>query len=316
MTCHQVQTSLSLYLYGELDFAQEDALERHLQECALCQRALAREKELHAALNSERLDVPFDLLSDCRRDLRLALHADGDRMATRKWWTRILPAGFGITRWSAQIALASFLVFIGFGAARFVDSGGTRAISTNTVTAMGLWDPSTARVRDIEPTGQDRVRIIVDRVQQQELTGKLDDDAVRQLLLAAMHDASDPSVRVDSVQIMQRQGGNDVRDALLNSAESDPNAAVRVKALEGLRQFTDDATVRTAVESIVKQDSSPEVRSEAIDVLLTPENSIRILTPDVVMTLQDLINSGHQDDYVRSRSLQVLRAFSVSNPVY
>jgi hypothetical protein len=91
---------------------------------------------------------------------------------------------------------------------------------------------------------------------------------------------------------------------------------VRVKALEGLRHFTDEPAVRKVVENIVKRDNSPEVRSEAIDVLLAPETSVRILTPDVVTTLQDLITSQHQDDYVRSRSLQVLRALSISNPVY
>jgi HEAT repeat protein len=181
---------------------------------------------------------------------------------------------------------------------------------------MGLWDPSTAHVRDIQATGQGGVRIILDRVQQQEVTGKLDDDTVRQILLAAMQDATDPSVRVDSVQMLEHQSGSDVRDALLNSAKSDPNAAVRVKALEGLRQFTDDRAVRAAIENIVKQDSSPEVRSEAIDVLLAPATSVRVLTPDVITTLQELINSERQDDYVRSRSLDVLRGLNGSNPVF
>jgi hypothetical protein len=316
MTCQQVQTSLSLYLYGELDFAQEDALERHLQACAFCQRALAREKDWHATLNSERRDVPFEILSDCRGNLRTALRAERTGTNTRGWWTRILPGGFSVTAWSAQLALASFLVFIGFAGARFLDSSGTRAFSADRIGRMGLWDPSTARVRDIQPSGQDGVRIILDRVQQQEVTGRLDDDTVRRLLLAAMQDAIDPSVRVDSVQILQHETGSDVRDALLNSAKSDPNAAVRVKALEGLRQFTEDRTVRVAIENIVKQDNSPEVRCEAIEVLLAPENSVRILTPDVITTLQDLSNSQRQDDYVRSRSLQVLRALSVSTPIY
>ena len=62
MTCQQVQKDLSLYLYGELDFAREEELETHLSECAFCQRALAREKEWHTAANAERMDVPLDLL--------------------------------------------------------------------------------------------------------------------------------------------------------------------------------------------------------------------------------------------------------------
>ena len=44
MTCQDVQSSLSLYLYGELDFAQEEEVENHLADCAACQLSLAREK--------------------------------------------------------------------------------------------------------------------------------------------------------------------------------------------------------------------------------------------------------------------------------
>ena len=60
MTCHQVQLSLSLYLYAELDFSQEEELERHLSECDLCKRALDREKAWHSALKAENADVPLE----------------------------------------------------------------------------------------------------------------------------------------------------------------------------------------------------------------------------------------------------------------
>ena len=44
MTCAEVQAALSLYLYGELDFANEEAVESHIDECPFCQLALNREK--------------------------------------------------------------------------------------------------------------------------------------------------------------------------------------------------------------------------------------------------------------------------------
>ena len=117
-------------------------------------------------------------------------------------------------------------------------------------------------------------------------------------------------------QVLQHQPGVDVRDALLGSARTDSNAAVRIKALEGLRQFTDDPVVRHEIESIVKEDSNPEVRSEAIDILLPAELPTQVLAPDVLTTLQEIVNSERQDDYVHSRSLQVLRTLGASAPVY
>jgi hypothetical protein len=315
MTCPQVQTSLSLYLYGELDFAQEEAVERHLEACALCQRALSREKEWHASLNAERQDVPYDFLSECRRDLGIALKADGGAVEGPRWWRRLLPTGFSATRWSAQLAVASFLVFVGFFAARLMDSGRVPRLSNGNVTQMSLADISGARVRDIQSTGQNRVRIVLDRVQQQEISGRVDDDPVRQLLLAAVHDPTDPEIRVDSVEILQHQTGNDVRDALVNTAKNDSNAAVRIKALEGLRQFTSDPATRQAIELVLKRDNNPDVRSEAINVLLPADRPVGI-TPDIITTLQDIMNSERENDYVRSRSLEVLRAMNISSPVY
>jgi hypothetical protein len=317
MTCHQVQTNLSLYLYAELPFDQEEALEQHLEECAFCQRTLAREKELHARLNAERRDVSFELLSECRRDLRTAVEAEkrwGQRIGKSNW--RAWFSAISATRWSSQLAMASFLVFAGFMAARLVDSGRIGGFSAGSANEMGLINPENARVRDIQRAGDHDVRIVLDRVQQQEVTGSLNDVMVRHLLLAAMQDSNDPGIRVYSVQMLQHDSGDDVRDALLASANRDSNAAVRIKALEGLRQFTTDRTVRVAIESIVKHDASPEVRSEAIDVLLASQSPVPVLTPDILKTLQDVLSSEREDDYVRSRSAAVLRAVGAPSPVY
>lgn len=316
MTCQQVQTNLSLYVYGELDFAQEEAFERHLESCALCQRALNREKEWHAVVNTERQDVSFELLSECRRNLRVKVRSGQPFESRSAWWARLFPSGISATRWSAQIAAASFLVFAGFTAARWMDSGRLPAAANSAVARMGLLNAPNTHIRDIEPTGQNSVRIILDRVQQQEVTGNLEDDVVRQLLLAAMQDSSNPGIRVDSVEILQHQTGNDVRDALINTAKSDSNAAVRMKALEGLRQFANDGTTREAVEFVLKHDNNADVRSEAIDILVPVDLPAPIITPDVLKTLQDILNTEQQNDYVRSRSLQVLRAMNVSGPVY
>jgi hypothetical protein len=304
-----------LYLYGELDFAQEEGLERHLEDCAFCQRALAREKEWHAAMSAEREDAPFELLSECRRDLRLALHKDGAAGARRRWWERLFPTGFSATRWSAQIAVASFLVFAGFTAARLMDSGRLPSFSDGSMAQMGMFDPSKARVRDIQPDGQNGVRIVVDRVQQQEITGNLDDEKVRRLLLVAMQDPTDPGIRVDSVEALQHETGSDIRDALLNTVKHDANAAVRIKALQGLGQFASDPQTREAIEYVLKHDNNADVRSEAIDMLV-PADHVVLLTPDVLTTLQGILSAEHENDYVRSRSAQVLRALNASGPVY
>ncbi len=313
MTCHDVQLQLSLYLYGELDFAAEERVENHLSECAFCQRAFAREKTWHTAASAEHRDVSLDLLAECRRELRtlIATEAAAGKRSSRKSWQWPSALRVSFTPWSYRLAAASFLVFVGFAAGRFVQGLGSG--SDMNLNQAGMFDPST-RIRDIQADGPGRVRIVLDQVKQREVVGNANDQNVRQWLLVAIQDPSDPGIRVDSMDMLSKQTGTDVRDALLGRIQRDPNAAVRLKALESVRPFASDATTRSVLRSVLEHDTDPNVRSEAIDVL-APVNQKPELTPELAMTLQNLVRSEN-DDYVRERCLQLLRAINAPTDVY
>ncbi len=320
MTCQQVQTNLSLYLYGELDFGQEEEVEQHLSGCAFCQRALGREKEWHTVLNSQRMDVPLDLLAECRRELRNSLTAFRGEKTRRPWFPRpwfrwVNSLGFSATRWSMRVALASLLVMIGFSAGRWIDRNGMAGSELGGTSNMGLLSGPGARIRDIQASDNGGVRIIVDQVRTREITGRAEDDDVRQLLLAAMRDPSDPGIRVDSAEILKGQDGADVRDALLYSVRHDANAAVRLKALEGLRGFSADSAARDTLKFVLEHDGNPEVRSEAIDVL-APAGRPVSFNPELALTLQQVMRSEREDDYVRMRCMQLLAGMKASLDIY
>ncbi len=313
MNCRQVQTNLSLYLYGELDFAQEEALEQHLDGCAFCQRALGREKEWHGALHAEHADVPLSLLSGCRRDLSRAVGVlDNGANQQPSWWTWVKGFGFARTRWSMRLAAASFLVFAGFSAAQFLDRTGG---SWSLVQQMGLVTSPVMHVRDIQPDGKDSVRLIIDQVTEHAISGRVDDGQIRRLLLSAIEDPTDPGLRVYSLEVLKGQRGGDVRDVLLKSARRDPNAAVRLKALEGLRQFSPDASTVETLKYVLEHDDNPGVRSEAIDMLVPAGQTLQ-LTPGLAGTLQEIMRSEGEDDYVRTRCMQMLRQMNAPINVY
>ncbi|MBV8811274.1 MAG: HEAT repeat domain-containing protein [Acidobacteriaceae bacterium] len=316
MTCREARLNLSLYLYGELDFAREEAFEQHLSSCALCQRAFAREKAWHTSLNSERRDVDVDLLMECRQDLRVAL-AQRKKERSLSWLMRWMePSRWPAGRWSVRLALASFLVFLGFSASRWMERAGLAESGFGGGSLMSVLNPATARVRDIQPDGQNGVRIIVDQVKEREITGSPEDDSIRRLLVAAMNESLDPGIRVDSAEMLRNQAGErDVRDALLNSVRKDPNAAVRLKALEALRRFSSDPATRDTLAFVLQHDDNPGVRSEAIDILAPAGQKIDI-TPDLALTLQSILRSEPEDDYVRNRCLQVLQRMNASGDVY
>jgi hypothetical protein len=312
MTCHDVQLQLSLYLYGELNFESEEALESHLNDCAFCQRALAREKLWHTAAASEQRDVPLDLLAQCRQDLRNAIAGEDETSqlpAMKSWdWRslfRISP-----TPWSYQIAAASFLVFVGFGAARLLDH--YRPATVSNIQEAGLLN--TTKIRDIEPNGAGGVRIVLDQTNQREITGTLQDPSVRQWLFLAIQDPTDPGIRVDSVEILGSQEGAEVRNALLERIERDSNAVVRLKALDSIRRFAQDPATRNVLRSVLEHDSDPTVRLQAIDVLAPPNQKLQ-LSPELATTLQTLMRS-ESDDYIRERCVQLLRAMNAPMNAY
>lgn len=313
MTCDECQRNVSLYLYGELDFAQEEALEQHLEQCASCRQFLAREKTWHTSLNSTRRDAPLELLAQCRRELSVAITQKAEEQKARRLFWRNWTEPF-TGRWSLGLALASFLVFIGFTSARWIDHHGLALGTENSGTSeMSLVNPP--RIRDIQPDGHNQVRILFDQVNQRAVTGTPEDQTVRRLLLAAMQDTTDPGIRVDSVEVLKGQNGDDVRDALLKTVRQDPNAAVRLKALESLRPFASEPETRDALKFVLQHDANADVRSEAIDVL-APVGPNLDVTPDLAITLQEIMRSEQENDYVRARCLQVLRSVNAPLDIY
>ncbi len=316
MNCQEVHNNLSLYLYGELDFAAEAELEQHLSECAQCEHALGREKAWHSAVKSEQIDVPLDLLAQCRQELAEAIPRRGkqSKFALLDRFRFAGPFGLAVSGWSLGIAAASLLVLVGFTAGRWVDRHGVPGIRSG-ISEASLFDPTTERIRDIQPSDNDRVRIVVDQMKEQAITGRLDDRGVRRWLLVAAKDPTDPAIRVDSVELLKNQSGNDVRDALLDCVRNDPNAGVRLKALDGLRQFRDDPATQETVKFVLEHDYDPGVRSEAIDVLV-PYREKTNFSPELADILEQIVRSGQADDYVHMRCVHTLREMKASTDVY
>ena len=304
MNCADIQRRFSLYLYGELDFAAEELVETQL--------AFVREKTWHTAATSEHRDVSLDLLSQCRQDLRSVIRTEvpGGPAPWHFRWPEALR--ISPTRWSYQLAVASFLVSVGYTGGRFLDKLGVAPSSSIAVGNADL-GPFT-RVRDVQPAGQDRVRILLDQVSPRELIGSRNDQDVKRWLLVGLQDTADPGIRVDSLEMLNGQQGVDVRDALLGRIQHDPNSAVRLKAVQSIRRFVNDRAVRNGIRSALEHDEDPAVRSAAIDVL-APADGAGQISPELAQTLQVLAHSEH-DDYVRGRCLELLHVIDRPGGVY
>ena len=301
MNCKSVRQRLPLYLYGELGFDEEELVEQHMDECAGCRRELERETAMHQAVDRAGVEPPAGLLERCRLDLPQTLrHASRSDPGGASWLDRLravfrTPAGPAAAWFKPAGAVA--LVAVGFFAARF--------------TAAPPWplapsDPITMRVRYLEPSPSGEIRVVVDETRQRVFSGTLEDESIRQLLLAAARDPADAGIRAESVDLLRsRPRSEEVRRALLYALQNDPNDGVRLKALEGLKSYAADAESREVFSHVLLTVNNPGVRTMAIDLLVTSDQQ------DVVETLQRLLRR-EDNSYVRLRSQEALRNMNAS----
>ncbi len=295
MSCDWVQSVLSLFLYGELTFEEEEAVHGHLAACEGCRRALQREEALHAALDGAEKAPPAGLLAECRLKLSQSL----DRRSSRGWLGRLWdwtgqPLSPALLRPAGAIAL----VALGFFTARLLPTGTAR------VPVQRI--PVATQVRYLEPEPSGGVRIVVDETRERVLSGGLGEAPIQRLLLQAAQNPLDPGLRLDSLDMLGRQGDSPVvRNALVEALRNDSNAGVRLKAIEALKPYGADPKVRTALAQALLTDDNVGVRTQAIDLLVQHKG------PALVGTLQELM-AREQDSYIRQRCEQTLEEMNAS----
>jgi hypothetical protein len=254
------------------------------------------------------------LLEDCRADLMAAVAGGAPRMtAQRKGpWTLFLEAlastfsGMGRLR---QPLGATVLIALGFMAAKITPGnfasirGGasTRGVSTASMTPDDVF----STVRSVQPDSSGRVQISFDETHRRVVEGRMDDQSIQRLLLAASHEEN-PAVRVESMDILKTSASSSlVRDALLNALANDPVARVRLKALEGLKPISTDPEVRKTLAQVLLTDDNAAVRMQVVDLLVAHRDD------SVVGTLQSLMQR-EDNGYVRLKCEKALKELNAS----
>jgi hypothetical protein len=334
--CDGVRDRLALLLYGELSFDEEERVELHVDSCANCRAALARQKAVHAAIDSVEVTASPALLARCREEFFETLHMQESALshavgahasereperdaAGESWWSQFL-SSFDL-KWNAhwnttwmRPAGALALLAIGFIAARLTPTSFLNGGAGANYSAMDLAHLGPDQIRNVQADASGRVNIVINQNTQRTVSGNLQDAMIRNLLVAAAKQSSDPGLRAETVTILVNGAGlADVRDALVFALENDQNTVVRWRAMEGLKSYTHDPSVQTALAQVLLQDMNPGMRTQAID-LLTPETG-PAMNRQVVGVLQQMV-SREDDAYVRQRAQKMLEAVRASAGVY
>ncbi len=306
MTCESVVQSIPLYFYGELSPAEEDRIEQHLHECASCAREMERQRALAVQLDGHEAEAPAGLLEECRADLMAAIQGGaGAPERTPGAWRLFLNAVHeSFSGWSRlrQPAAALALLAIGFFGARFTSKPSPGAESS---VAPAPSDQVFATVRSVQPSPSGGVQISFDETRRRVVSGPMDDQNIRRLLLTAARE-DNPAVRVESVDLLKsHSGSSEVRDALLNAVAHDPNPGVRLKAVEGLKPLAAEPDVRKVLAQVLLSDDNPAIRMQVVDLLVEHRDD------RVVGVLQDLMQREN-NEAVRLKSEKVLKEMNAS----
>jgi hypothetical protein len=328
LNCADTRMLFALLLYGELSFDEEERVDAHLDGCADCRAALERERSLHAAFDGVAVEPAASLLRECRTELAAALQLEQAREqpllrarrsrdrdgSPARWWDQFanMLTGASLLRPAGAVALVA-LGFLGARLTPLLNGGPGENLLTGASQA-GI----AARVSDVETQADGSVRIVVDETRKKTISGNLDDQRIRTLLLEAVRDPSNPGLRADSVaQLSRRAQSAEIRSALVWLVGHDQNDGVRLKAMEGLKAFATDPDVRGALSQALLHDANPGVRTQAIDMLIPglDDPSFPDIDRDMIGTLQELMLRENNPS-VRQRGQRVLEAINASAEMY
>lgn len=306
MTCDSVLKSIPLYFYGELTPAEEEGMEQHLHECAACGREMERQRALAVIADRHQAEMPAGLLEECRADLMAAIQggAGAPERGPGPWRLFLNAVSESLSGWSRfrQPVGALALLAVGFLAARVT-------IKPAGVTESGVVpapsDQVFSTVRSVQPNPSGGVQISYDETRRHTVSGAMDDDNIRRLLLSAARE-DNPAVRVESVDVLKSQSGSsEVRDALLNAVAHDPNPGVRLKAVEGLKPLATEPDVRKVLAKVLLSDDNPAIRMQVVDLLVEHRDDA------IVGVLQGLMQKEN-NHYVRLKSEKALKEMNAS----
>ena len=315
MKCENAQQNIILAQYGELPDELQFPLEQHLGTCEDCRR----EWNAYLALNEELALTPMmepspNLLAASRMRLDEAL----DSLPPRSISQRFFGNAF---RWLGFLqgapALATLLLGVGFLGGNFIAryQAAHAPQLPRPVILSNAANGAIASVSGIVQTpNSELVQVKYNRLVPETVQGSLDDPQIRQLLMLGTKLATNNDVHADSVALLASEcraghscdvgddGTNQIRSTLVSSLRTDKNAAVRLKALNGLEPYVaQDEHVRDAVLDALLYDRSAEVRTQAIS-MLTPvqaDSSVR----QVLRT----VSSQDVNPAIRNASFQVLQ---------
>ncbi len=264
-TCQEISSLFVFYLCHEVDEKERVAVEKHVAGCESCRAQLLEEQNFAQAI--ETLPQPADQLDNVGDLLFPSAAANWRKNSTiwripRQETKSCGSGGFACLMimhpaWSGA-ALVALGLILGTQSGRWTSnrnesSGLEQALyvcPSAQITDEQLAKMAVAGINfsPQDSNGVQNVRLQLNAEQPVTLSGNLDDSDVRRVVTYVVRngDLWDCGLRLDCLDVLRSHAQDkEVRAALLEVARKDQNPAVRLKALEALRDASNDRHTAT-----------------------------------------------------------------------
>jgi hypothetical protein len=288
---HIKEPDLLLYALNDLSEGDKDKIDRHLDRCDECKRALEAITDWHSLLS--RIEKPRPDQAALKRSRNVVTHAiekkasvpaEGRRSGKRAVVFQIL----------LRPAAAVAILFLGILLGRSMNG------SSGSDTPLRSIENAVPISRfDVFP-GADRggrIEIHFQSMQKNIISGDINDPEILVALSYMLVNEPRDNIRLKAIDLLKPYASNSgVQNALLHALDNDRNTGIRLKAIQILKSLPFSGRIKESMVSALFNDKNQRVRMEAALALSKdpdPEN------------LAILKRHARDDDFTRAMLLKV-----------
>ena len=293
-TKHLSKKQILLYLLKELAHEKNKSAIDHLKNCTLCQKELAREKQMIEMVTSlPRPEPDSKLIEKHRLLLKSRLLKKSASRIQKSFWSDVWAFLFYSVhsrRFATVFAILLFGLILGQVFPRF----STFQALTPQDTVLALQSSLEATDFKVIPSENrsDQVEIRFNTTQRQSISGNLRDPQIQYVLSYVLENEPGDDIRLKTIQLLTDYSESEiVQGALIHSLETDANPGVRLKAIRLLKSLPVNEDIKDILVYALFRDTNSGIQIEAA-------NALNRISDDSVRSYLD--KKAKEDEYTRA----------------
>ena len=317
----QFEEWLRLSLYNELSDQEQELFTHHLQTCERCRMELMELKKIHATMAlRKRIAISEPMLQDARRNLRLRIQADSEKITL---WMKLksmldeflsppLQVAFG---GAATLAIG---ILVGYFIFKMPSENNLHLRQTAFATsAIEAGESQVTNIHFIDRNAQNGdVEFTFETVTPVHIRGNVNDENIQKVLARALVSNQNAGVRLRALNMIgtqseQKQIGipeldAEVKNALITALLHDRNLGVRKEAINVLKNYLPDPVIVRAFLAVLANEKNTGLKITVINSLDLTKYENQPMSREILDMFK---NKAQSDDnnYIRIKAKLALQ---------